>query len=340
MSATIAGAAGAAAQKPTLEFQPVANWGLIPHGITFYGDATSIAIDSKDLVYVFNRGPVPVVVLDSAGNYVAGWGAGEFGVPERDAQGPAILAGPHGISVDPEDNLLLVDVASHVVEKWTTGGRMLLRIGNRHQPSAAGSGEPFNRPTDAVMHPKTGDIFVSDGYRNYRLHRYDSDGKHITSWGTSGTRPGQFNTPHGLVVLEDDRVFVCDRENFRVQVFTTKGEFVQQWHCYRPSAIRAHGGLLYVAEGGARSYFGGLPNLGHAVSVFDFDGQFVTRFGAPDPGQRPGQFIAPHGIALDVLGNVYVAEVSASYLKGQSGPFPRGEITSLRKWSLTEAATR
>jgi hypothetical protein len=300
--------------------------------MSFYGDATSVAVDSEDHVYVFNRGLQPVMIFDSDGRYLGGWGEGEFGTTDP---GPrATTAGPHGVFIDDDDSMLLVDVVCHLVQKRTLDGKVLTTIGVRGKASKAGSGEPFNRPTDAVVHPRTGDIFVSDGYGNCSVHRYDAEGRHIISWGQPGSAPGEFNTPHGLVVLGDDRVFVCDRENYRIQVFTTDGTYVDQWNCHHPQAIRYWNGLLFVGELDSHHNPNNFPNLGHAVSIWDTEGNFISRFGAPYPGEAPDQFISgPHGLALDSHGDFYGADVACSWLMSRKVPRPLlGEVISLRKW--------
>lgn len=303
-------------------FEPVPMWAKVPHGITFGGDATSVAVDSQDRVYVFNRGNKPIVVFDRDGNFVKAMGEGEF---DR----------PHGIAIDSDDNLYLADDAGHFVQKRTPDGEVVFTLGERGKPAAWQSGGMFNRPTGIAISKTTGDLFVSDGYGNSRVHRFDRDGKHILSWGEPGTHPGQFSLPHNICMWDDDRVVICDRENFRLQVFTVDGEFVDQWHIHHPMSIAAGRGTdetFYVGEMGPPAVQVGVPGLGNRVSVVDRSGNIVTHFGDDVPGQGPGQFIAPHGIAADSRGDVYVAEVSWTYWFSKQENPPRGEVVSLRKW--------
>jgi DNA-binding beta-propeller fold protein YncE len=305
-------------------YEEVPNWPVLPHGVTFHNETAGIAVNSKDEVHIFNRGPVPMVVCDREGTYLRSWGAGEF-----DAA--------HSIFFDADDDMYLVDRDGCFVQKRDPDGNVLLTIGTRGQPCEPHSGGCFNWPTDAVVHPRTGEIFVSDGYNNSRIHRFAPDGTHILSWGEPGADPGQFQLPHGLCVLDDDRVVVCDRENFRLQIFTVNGEFLDLIWMHRPIAVRSHGGLLYVAESGPNARFKDFPNYGHRIAVLDLDGKVVARFGAPEQGSGPGEFVAPHGVAIDSHGDVYVAEVTrVALVLGYGEAPPLGELKSVSRWVRTE----
>jgi sugar lactone lactonase YvrE len=307
-----------AATKRT-RFEPVFGWPSLPHPMAFK-EATSVGVDSDDNVYVFSRGRWPLTVFDRDGNFKSTWGAGEF---DR----------PHGIHIDGDDNLWLIDDRGHFVQKRDRKGKVLLQLGERGKPAPWQGGRPFNRPTDVVTHPETGDIFVSDGYGNSAVHRFSAKGKHLKSWGTPGSLPGEFSLPHNLCLLGDDRIVVCDRENFRLQVFTLDGKFVDQWHMHRPIAICAGQGgdaTLYVGEAGAPPVQAGVPNLGLRIAVLDGDGKMVTAFGAGTSGEGPEQFMSPHGMAIDSQGSVYIAEVS--YTAHGSHQNPPREVISLRKW--------
>ncbi len=301
------------------KFEPEFGWAKLPHPMNFQ-EATSVAVDSQDNVYVFNRGKWPVMIFDRAGNFRNDWGDGVF---DR----------PHGIRTDADDNLYCIDDLAHMVEKRTRDGELLMRLGERGKAAERQEGDPFNRPTDVAVHPKSGDIYVSDGYGNSRVHRYDRDGKHLLSWGEPGSRPGQFSLPHNIAMVGDDRVIVCDRENFRLQVFTLDGEFVQQVIAHRPMAIysgRHADSNIYVAEAGAPPVQAGVKRLGLDVVIYDSEFNEVGRFGNELGGEGADQFLAPHGMAVDSEGSVYVAEVSYTAYGSQLDP-PR-EVPSLRKW--------
>jgi len=128
---------------------------------------------------------------------------------------------------------------------------------------------------------------------------------------------------------------VSDRENFRLQAFSTDGEFIEQWHVHHPmTALQGRGGdtCLYVGEMGPPPVQQGVPNLGNNVAVLTDTGEFVTRFGASLPGPGPDQFVAPHGMAIDSHGSVYVAEVAWTFWYSRQPDPPVGEVPSLRKW--------
>jgi DNA-binding beta-propeller fold protein YncE len=262
-----------------------------------------------------------MVVLNKAGEYVESWGQGDY-------------IRPHGVTVDPEGNLFLADDLDHTIKKTDPYGNVIFTLGTPGEPSPWQEGGTFNRPTHVAIQPSTGDFFVSDGYGNSRIHKFDAGGNHIKSWGEPGTGPGQFSLPHNLTMIGDDKVALCDRENFRVQVFTTSGEYVDQWHFHRPIAIAAGRGQdtnLYVAEAGPPPVQKDVPGLGLYVIVIDRDGNEVTRFGAGTQGEGPDQFMAPHGMDTDAEGNVYIAEVSFTTVIPTGDTFDR-EPVSLRKW--------
>ncbi|MCH7740218.1 MAG: peptidylglycine alpha-amidating monooxygenase [Chloroflexi bacterium] len=309
-------------QTPTSStvFEPVIGWPAIPHGLAFK-EATSVAVGPDDHVYVFNRGRNPLMVFEQSGRFVETWGAGDF---QR----------PHGAYSAPDGDLFLIDDLDHSVKKMTTGGDLIFVLGTPGTPAEWQAGGTFNRPTDAWISPVSGDLFITDGYGNSRVHRFRPDGTHVLSWGEPGTGPGQFSLPHGIIVTKDGRVVVCDRENFRLQVFTEDGEFIQQVHMHRPMAIalgRGDDEAIYVGEAGPPPVQQGVPRLGQRVSVLDSEFNKITHFGADLPGEAPDQFLAPHGIAVDSEGSVYVAEVAYTAYGSLQDP-PR-EVISLRKWS-------
>ncbi|WP_241845207.1 peptidyl-alpha-hydroxyglycine alpha-amidating lyase family protein [Streptomyces silvensis] len=326
---------------PDTVYEPVPYWAKVPHGV-WLREATSVAVDSEDRVYVFNRGNMPVVVFDRDGNLVDMWGNDTpFAGTElfEDPYGNTMprwkgcrFQRAHALTVDHEDHLWLVDDIGNRVTKTDRKGNTLLTLGTG-RPSGFQSGNPFNRPTDVAVSPRTGDVFVTDGYGNSRVHRYDAEGRHLGSWGEPGSAEGRFSLPHGIALFGDDAVIVCDRENHRVQVFCLDGAFRTSWHVHRAVAVCAGRGAdthVYVAEQGPPPVQYGVPGLGHKIQIYDRAGRRVTGFGADLPGEGPDQFNWLHSVAVDSEGSVYAAEVS--YVEVGSKLTPPRELVSLRKW--------
>jgi len=301
-------------------------WGELPPGVAYGGDAAAVCVDSKDNVYVFTRGAHPVIVFDRNGKFLRSWG--------QDAG----FTNPHGASVGPDDLLYLTDDKGHAVRKFTPEGKLLMTIGTPNVPAPAFSGDPFNRCTHTALSPK-GEIYVSDGYQNARVHKYSPDGKLLLSWGESGTGPGQFNLVHNIACDDEGWVYVADRENHRVQVFDGNGKYHGQWNnLARPCGLfvtRGGSPLGIIGELGpetAATLTRGVPNLGPRVTIVDAKkGEVLAYLGTQPMGEGLGQFIAPHGIATDSRGDIYVAEVSKTYWPIIFGNKPDHELRCLQK---------
>jgi streptogramin lyase len=284
-----------------MKFSVVEGWGPLPEGWR-YQEVAGAAVDKQDRVFCFTRSEHPVIVFDRDGKFLRSWGEG-------------VVRRAHGITIDADDMVWLTDDLHHTVRKFTPEGKLLLTIGNPDSPAELQGGKPFNRPTHVAICPKSGYLFVSDGYGNSRVHKYAPDGTHVMSWGEPGTDPGQFNLPHNLVTDRDGLVYVADRENHRVQIFDGKGQYQGQWNnLHRPCGLfadRDRSGLFFVGElGSGMPVTEKTPNLGPRVSVLDGRGQRVARFGGPFASEKPGEFFAPHGLVVDSHGDVYVGEVS------------------------------
>jgi hypothetical protein len=301
----------------TYEVYP--GWAKLPKGWRFL-EVVDVAVDMQDRVYVFSRGEHPVMVFDRDGNFLNSWGEGLF---KR----------PHGITLGPGGTLYLADDGGHAVYQFTLEGKLLITMGTPGKGAEFMSGRPFNQPTKVARDPKTGELFISDGYGNARVHKYTPDGKYLFSWGESGIDPGQFNLVHSVVSDKQGRVFVADRENLRIQIFDHQGKFLNQWNnIHRPCGLHVaeNEDLMYVGElAPAYPFNQNYPNLGARIGIYDLKGNRLASLGDARAGEEPHQFLAPHGLTVDSRGDVYVGEVSWSF-KGKHLNPPR-ELPSFRK---------
>ena len=282
------------------KYEPVPNWAKLPSDLLL-GDVAGIAVDDRDRVYLFNRGNHPVVVLSQSGELISTWGEGVF-------------SNPHGASIGPDQCIYLTDNFDHTVRKFSLDGILLLKIGTAGESSGFMSGKPFCKCTHSAVSP-AGDIFVSDGYQNACIHKFDPNGKLLMSWGTSGTGPNEFNLPHNICCDSDGWVYVADRENSRIQIFDTNGQFETQINnMHRPSGLAITPGTCPdCIVGELASYLKvnqDFPNIGPFVSIFDQQGDALSKLDAGlGAGLEPGQFLSPHSIAFDSLGDLYVGDV-------------------------------
>ncbi|TMF64226.1 MAG: hypothetical protein E6I14_03795 [Chloroflexi bacterium] len=279
----------------TLRYVPIATWERLPAGYT-HPDVAAVAVNSKGRVYLFCRAEHPVLIYERDGGFVGSWGEGMFSMRT------------HGITIAPDDSVWCTDDAGHSVRKFTPDGKLLLTLGdNAGKPSDSGydgsnlttitrGAPPFNRPTNLTVAPN-GDLYISDGYGNARVHRFSPSGQLIASWGEPGTGPGQFMLPHGIAVDATGTVFVCDRESDRIQVFTAEGRFIREiTDVQRPTQIVLARGRMYVSELGWRA------------------GQRSFRHG---PIERDPSRVS----VLDANGDLYVAEVVWT-IAGKAGLVP------------------
>src|SRR6202049_4378619 len=283
------------------KYRIIENWAKLPDGWSFK-EVAAVGVDSKDNVYAFGRGEHPIMVFDRDGKFLRSWGEGQY--PRA-----------HGVHMGPDDPIYLTDEGGHFVRKCRLeDGKVLLELGVPGTPAPYLSGEPFNRCTHTALSPN-GEIYVSDGYGNARVHKYTPDGKLLMSWGEPGTDPGQFNVPHNICCDPDGWLYVADRENHRVQVFDGNGKFETQWNnLHRPNGMCMAAGrdpLVYIGEGGPSGEINrDWPNIGPRVSIHTAKGKVLARLGKMHAGLAPGQFTSPHGIAVDGRGNIYVGELS------------------------------
>jgi DNA-binding beta-propeller fold protein YncE len=305
--------------KGEFTYEVVMEWAKLDKEWSF-PEASDVAVDSQDRVYICNRGAYPVIIFDREGKVLTGWGQG-------------IFKRPHGITVGPDGSVYVADDADHAIRKFTYDGKLLMTIGTPGTSAPRMGGQPFNHPTKVALDPATGDLYVSDGYQNCSVHKFSPEGKHLFSWGESGTGPGQFNLVHSVSTDLEGRVYVVDRENFRIQVFDAKGKFLTQWvNLTRPSAVAIDSirQVRYISElGPDYGWDRDVPYVTPRVSIVDMEGQPLVRLGGAKRGEAPGEFIRPHGVGVDSRGDLYVTEVSYTHIGSKQKP-PR-VMQSLRK---------
>jgi DNA-binding beta-propeller fold protein YncE len=291
-----------------------AAWAKLPAGLT-WKEVAGVATDSRDRVFVFARDEHRVVIFDRDGAFLTSWRDGLF-------------ARPHGITIGPDDSVWCTDDMDHTVRKYTPDGRLLLTLGTSGKAADTGAtsmdfrtirraAPPFHYPTNLAISP-TGDLYITDGYGNARVHRFSPDGRLLASWGEPGSGPGQFHLPHGIAIDREGIVYVADRENSRIQRFHPDGQFLDQWtDVARPCQVCVAGERVYVAELGYRA--GMWPGTSAPpgatdgrVSVYDRQGKLHARWGGGDDPCATGDFFAPHDICVDSRGAIYVGEVVMS----------------------------
>ena len=303
----------------TFAYEAQVDWHRLPEGVRLH-ETPGVAVNSRDEVFALTRNTDnPVLVFDKDGNHIRTFGQGIFS--ER----------THGVSIGPDDMVYCTDDGTHAITKFTPEGELLLTIGTPGKPAPRWSGEPFCRPTQTAVSHRTGHIYISDGYANARVHKFTADGRHVLSWGEPGIDAGQFMVPHNIAIDREDRLYVADREAHRVQVFDADGTFITMWNnVHRPCGLTVGpDGNIYIGELNGVGLVQDCPGYGHRVSIYSPQGELLARFGDPEEGEEPGKFIAPHGIAVDSRGDVYVGEVSYTIRGRQLDP-PR-ELRSLSK---------
>jgi len=303
-------------------FRWIKGWGRPPDGMTL-GDVPGVAVDSQDRVFAFQRGEPPIVVFDREGEFVTSWGDGVF---KR----------THGIHITADDSVYCVDDVGQAVRRFSIDGRLDLEISAPDQSEATGyrrgyhrsvqrSAPPFCFPTAAAPSHDGRHVMVTDGYGNARLHRFDQTGGLVSSFGDPGEGAAQFIVPHGIHVEADGTMYVSDRENERAQIFSPNGDFVGEWkgmHCPN-NIVRGPDGYYYTAElgrtvqGPPGAKFVVEDALSPRVTVRDSSGAILAEWGAPEPERV---WFAPHGIAIDSHGDLYVGEVTASNSYGLAPP--------------------
>lgn len=284
----------------------VHGWPVLSDGYVL-GQVSGVAIDSHGDVLVFHRADHPwlaaadtvlitqptLLRLDpNTGVILSSFGASQYIVP-------------HGLRIDAVDHLWVTDVGTHQVFELSHEGQLLRSFGTAGQPGADAT--HFNQPTDVAV-AADGGFYVSDGYGNSRVVQFAKDGSFVRAWGSLGTGPGQFDTPHSIALDQKGRVYVADRGNSRIQRFDKNGAFIDQWQSAelgRPWAISiAHDGSVFVVDGGDQNPVP--PDRSHLLRL-DQSGKLLDKWSSF--GNYDGQLYWGHAVAVSESNEVFVGDV-------------------------------
>ncbi|HJZ69826.1 MAG TPA: peptidyl-alpha-hydroxyglycine alpha-amidating lyase family protein [Blastocatellia bacterium] len=329
----VSSAALAQTPVPELKFEGDVNFLKLPPDLHL-GEATGVAVNSKGHVFVFSRG-------NTTG---PAYGATAAQLLEFDRNGKFIReigknlyawSYAHVVRIDKDDNIWAVDKGSDMVIKFNPEGRVVMVFGRKKEasdeavpwtrvtpPRPAVDGM-FRQPTDVTWDTE-GNIFISDGYINSRVAKFDKNGEWVKQWGDRGNKPGEFNTPHSIASDAKGNIYVADRANRRIQVFTPNGDFIRAITVdlpYDPKLRPAMGNMpsteAAAAQAGAPWAICITPGPNQVLFSSDaypgrlyklaLDGKVLGVFGRS--GKQPGQFGWIHEIACPSENEIYVAEL-------------------------------
>jgi DNA-binding beta-propeller fold protein YncE len=273
--------------KKELKFTPSPDFLKMPMG-WYLQEVSGVAINSKDHIFIFHRGKHPLMEFDSEGNFIRS-------IAED------LFVRPHGIRIDKYDNIWTTDVGSHVVLKFDPTLKLKLILGKWNAAGVQTSrynlfAHLFDMPTDVAFDSQD-NVYVTDGYGNSRVVKFDREGVFIKAWGSKGTAPGQFDVPHTIVIDDADLLYIGDRQNQRIQIFNANGDFIRAWE----NIGYACGLVLY------KDKFYMTDILNGTLTEFSTEGKVTGTYGSI--GKRSGQFEWPHMIAVDSKGSLYIAEI-------------------------------
>jgi 6-bladed beta-propeller len=338
-SLALLAAAPALAQQsvPDISFDSTADFLKLPGGMNF-GEVPGVAVNSKGHVFVFTRSnsaggpayaPTAAQLLEFGpkGEFIREIGKGLYG-----------WSFAHSVRIDKDDNIWAIDKGSDMVIKFDQNGRVLMVFGRRKE-SADAETKPwenedpplphidglFRQPTD-VAWDSEGNIYITDGYVNSRVAKYDKNGDWVKSWGSKGTGPGQFRLPHSIAIDRNNNVYVGDRSNHRIQVFDTDGKFLRMFSIDIPPVpgTKAVNGntptgdrlkeligapnSICITAGPNQVMFVGETTFPGRVFKVALDGTVLGVIGKS--GRLLKQFSGAHALACPSETEVYVAETS------------------------------
>jgi hypothetical protein len=289
------------------QYEVVPGWPARPAG-TEGAAVSAIALDRDGNVWIYTRKNPTVQVYTPEGRYVRGWTE------------PNPKTVPHGLKFDRDGNVWLVDVGLHVARKFSPEGQVLQTLGTLGEPG--NDATHFFQPTDIAFAPN-GDIFVSDGYGNNRVARFDSTGRFLNSWGSLGVAPDRFSLPHAVAVDSKGRVYVADRNNVRIQIFDAEGRLLDTWaNIVVPWSIWiSPKDEVWVCGSSPMSWRVdpkypkaplGCPPHDQLFVEFSPTGRVMQLHTLPkgeDGHEKPGEVNWIHTIAPDAQGNIYAGDI-------------------------------
>jgi hypothetical protein len=287
-------AASSTQKYPDMQFKIVKDFFKIPSDMPM-AEAVGVAINPKNgHIYILNRGNYPLLEFTNEGDYVGVFGGGS-----------PLFHIPHSIRFDSEGDMWYVNSGDNLVVKFDPNRRVEQALGRREEPwvylthgieRAIPAPSSFYQPTDTVVGPD-GSTYITDGYGNSRVAHFSKEGNLINYWGDRGTGPGQFNTPHSIVIDKQNNLYVADRQNSRIQVFDLNGKFKEQWK------LDGLTWSLCITPGPTQYIFVG--SVGHVYKL-DLSGKVLAKFGKL--GRLPGYFDSIHALACPDEHTLYLAE--------------------------------
>lgn len=320
---------------PEIRYDAVSSFLKLPADL-YLGEVAGVAVNSKGHVFVFSRG----------GTTGPAYGAAAAQLLEFDRNGRYIReigknlyawSYAHAVRIDSEDNIWAVDKGSDMIVKFNPEGRVVMVFGRKKEasdesdapwthvnpPRPAIDGE-FRQPTDVTWNSK-GDIFISDGYINSRVAKYDRKGDWVKQWGQPGKASGQFNTPHSIAADAQGNIYVADRGNARIQVFDSDGAFVREIHIDVPApsdarpwmgnrpgpqttgAMQPGSPWAICITPGSHQYLYSADAFPGRIYKLSLDGHVLGMLGRT--GRQPKQFGWIHELACPSENELYVAEL-------------------------------
>ena len=330
-----AGAALAQQTVPEIPYDSVPDFLKLPENL-YLGEATGVAVNSQGHVFVYSRGGVPGPAYGATASQLLEFGADGKYIREIGRNLYAWSFG-HAVRVDKDDNIWAVDKGSDMIIKFDPQGRVVMVFGRKKEAADEGDGPwthvkpprpavdgQFRQPTD-VTWDRDGNIFISDGYINSRVAKFNKNGDWVKQWGQPGNGPGEFNTPHSLAADAQGNIYVADRGNRRIQVFNPDGKLLREIKIDVPAPPDAQvwmgprpgpGTSLTMQPGspwavcitpGPTQYLYSSDAFPGRIYKLTLDGKVVGMLGST--GHQPKQFGWIHELACPSENEIYAAEL-------------------------------